>query len=457
MTEEQPVPPPSVSRLRAFLETRQLVDNPVAVISKHLFERGDTFYYPIGGIKKVLITIDPKVLRYILNDNYENYHHAGPRRKHMIHFLGANLVTSHGDYWLRQRRLIQPGFRGDKLASMAAAMCSCLEESLTRFDEEIRRGPVDICPQMVAMTLRMVACSLFSARLSDEDFRLISQAISQILAFIVRQIVQPFLIPWLALSGEFRRHEVMRSEVDKFLIGHIRRRRTEHDQKDDLLQILLDARYGDTGEGMTDEQILSESKLFIVAGHETTSIALCWTLYLLSQYPDHLRRAREELKAVVGDGPFRFSHCASLPLTRRIIEESLRLYPPFWMVDRVALKDDRAGDVPIPKGTTIIAFIHGAHRAPAFWRDPHDFLPERFDDDRKIRLDFHYLPFGGGPRGCIGNSFAMLEMLMILNVILRRYDFALASDEVVESRPEIVLRPRNGIIMRFERLRGDET
>ena len=457
MTEEQPVVPRSVSRLRAFLETRQLVDNPVAVISKHLFERGDTYYYPIGGIKKVLITIDPKVLRHILNDNYENYHKADIQVRDLGRFLGANLLTSHGDYWLRQRRLIQHGFRGDKRASMAAAMCSCLEASLTRFDEDIRRGPVDIRPQMVALSLKMVACSLFSARLSDEDVRLISEAISRNLALIFWQIVQPFLAPWFALSGKLRRHEVIRSEVDEFLLDHIRRRRTEHDQTDDLLQILLDARYGDTGEGMTDEQILSESKLFMVAGHETTSNALCWTLYLLSRNPDYLRRARDELKTVIGDGPFRSSHCVNLPLTRRIIEESLRLYPPFWVVGRVALKDDRAGDVPIQKGTTVVAFIYGAHRAPAFWRDPDDFLPERFEDDSKIRFDFHYLPFGGGPRGCIGSSYAMLQMLMILNVILRRYDFASASDEVIEPRPTIVLRPRNGIMMRFERLAADET
>jgi cytochrome P450 len=378
--------------------------------------------------------------------------------------LGANLLTSEGDNWLRQRRLIQHGFRADKLISMAAAMCSCLEESPTRLDEKIRFGPIDICPQMKAITLKMTASSLFSAALSDEDIRLISQmvatqfeAIKAMRGFAIRQIVQTFLAPWFALLGGLRRRDAVRRELDKILLRLIRHRQSGRDQADDLLQILLEARYGDTGEGATDEQILSETRLFVIAGHESTSNALCWTLYLLSQHPDYLRRVRDELKGVVGEGPLGCSHFASLTLTRQIIEESLRLYPPFWLLDRIALADDRAGDVSVPKGTTIIAFIYGAHRAPTYWRAPDDFLPERFNDDRSIRLDFHYLPFGRGPRGCIGSSHAMLQMLITLNGILRRYNFALVGDEPVEPRASANFHPKHGMIMRFERLMDDET
>lgn len=455
--------PRSVSRLRAVLEARQLINNPVTVIMKHLSEQGETFYYPACGIKKILITINPQILKRILHDNYENYHKGDVTRDLIGGLVGTNLFTSDGDDWLRQRRFIQPGFRADMLASMATAMWSCLEERLPRFDEDIRLGPIDIGPQMKAITLGMTAYSLFSAKLSDEDIRLISQvvtqfeAVNEIQAFAIRQIIQPFLVPWLTLSSHSRRHEAMRREVDKILLEHIRRRHSEDEQADDLLRILIEARHSDTGEGLTDERILSESRLFIVAGYEATSTALCWILYLLSQRPDYLHRARDELKSVVGDGPFRFSHCASLTLTRQIIEEAQRLYPPFCLIDRLALEDDRAGDVPIPKGTTILAFIYGAHRAPAYWRDPDDFVPERFDDDRNIRLDFNYLPFGRGPRGCIGSSHAMLQMLVVLNVILRRYDFALVNDEPAEARSAIVLQPKDAMMMRFQRLRGSET
>ena len=455
MLEKERVLPLSVSRLRSLLSSRQLIQNPIAVFSKHLSERADTYYYTLGGVKKVLVSIDPKILNHILKENCENYHKSDIQTRRIHHFLGAGLLSSHGDQWVRQRKIIQQGFGGDKLANMAAAMRSCLEESLTHFDEDIRRGPVDIRTQLMAMTFKMATCSLFSARLSDDDMRLISHAISQVQAFMVRQIVQPFLSPWFAFSGELRRHELMRAEADKIMLDHIRQRRTEHDRTDDLLQILLDARYDDTGEGMTDEKILSECMHLLVAGHEATSNALSWTLYLLSRHPDYLRRARTELKAVVGKHCFEFSHSANLSLTRQIIDESLRLYPPFWMVDRVALEDDRVGDLPIPKGTVIIAFIYGAHRAPAYWSDPHDFLPERCNGDERLRLRFHYLPFGGGPRVCIGRYYAMLQMLMILNALLRRYDFKLTTDEAIELHPMFILRPRNGISMRFERLKAE--
>jgi cytochrome P450 len=217
----------------------------------------------------------------------------------------------------------------------------------------------------------------------------------------------------------------------------------------DLLQTLMDARYSD-GEGMSDELVLSESMQLLVAGHETSSNGLSWLLYLLSSRPDCLERVREEFYSVLGDAPLSFGDVSRLPFTTQVIMEALRLYPPFWMVDRMAVADDRAGDVVIPRGSTVIVFVYGAHHASRYWEDPERFDPERFTKaNEKLLSPFTHLPFGGGPRGCIGGNYAMLQILMILSDLLRRYDFQLTPGQTIEARPMVILRPKHGIRMTF--------
>jgi cytochrome P450 len=215
----------------------------------------------------------------------------------------------------------------------------------------------------------------------------------------------------------------------------------------------LDARHDSSGDGMTDEQVLSQGMEILIAGHITTSSALCWTLYLLGKHPAYLQKARDEFDTVVGDGPLLLSHIEDLKFNVQIVDEVLRIYPSFWMTDRVALCDDLVDRVHIPKGTTIIAFIYGAHHDPLSWKDPDDFLPERFDDEaKKGHRAFSHIPFGGGPRSCIGARYALLQMLIILNIVIRKYDFELSRGRTVELNPGIVLRPRHGITMRFRRV-----
>jgi cytochrome P450 len=219
----------------------------------------------------------------------------------------------------------------------------------------------------------------------------------------------------------------------------------------DLLQTLMDARYSD-GEGMSDELVLSESMQLLVAGHETSSNGLSWLLYLLSTHPDCLEKVRQEIDAVLGDAPLSFSAVPNLVFTTQVIQEGLRLYPPFWMVDRMAVADDRVGDIAIPQGSTVIVFVYGAHHAPRYWENPESFDPERFiKANDKLRTPFTHLPFGGGPRGCIGNHYAMLQILMILSDVLRNYDFELTPGQTIEARPMVILRPKHGIRMTFTR------
>jgi cytochrome P450 len=363
------------------------------------------------------------------------------------------LLTSHGDYWLGQRRLMQKGFRADKLAAMTAGMQASLDQKLADLDAASQAGPVNVYDQMVRTTFAMFARSLFSTSMTDDEIGLISDAIRDIQGFVLRQIVQPHLRPWFVLSGELRRYEQVRLESDEILMRQIRRRRIEPGDRDDLLQVLFDARYDDTGLGMSDEQILNECRGLLVAGHETSSNALSWALYLLSQHPEYLQRARDELQAVAGDGAIQAADLPRLPLMAHILDESMRLYPPFWMVDREAVEDDQAAGVTIPAGTTVIAFIFGAHRSALHWDEPERFLPERFDkNERTWRRGFNHLPFGGGPRSCLGSNYAMLEMVLVLAAIVRTYDFELAQEGSVTPRAMVLLRPKNGVWMRLKRI-----
>jgi len=439
---------PAVSRFQSFLDSRAMARNPVRVLTKYIELHGDTFRFYFGGVKEAIVTINPVVIQHVLKTNSDNYHKSEIQKKRMGHFLGKGLLTTEGEPWKTQRRLIQTGFERKQLEVLSSIMQDSLADSLRDFDRQARLGPVDIYPLMMKITFAMVGRSLFGARLKDEDIDLISLAISTVQEFMVRQTIQPYLNPWFAVSGELRRHWELRNRAFGVLREYLQRRRKEAPGHD-LLQILMDARYSD-GHGMSDELILSESMQLLVAGHETSSNALSWFLYLLSSRPDCVERVRQEFDAVLGDRPLSYSDVPKFEFTTQLIMEALRLYPPFWMVDRMALADDRAGDLDIPRGSTVVVFIYGAHHSPQYWEDPETFDQERFSQAKEKRhTPFAHLPFGAGPRGCIGGNYAMLQMLMILSVLLRKYDFSLLPGQTIEARPMVILRPEHGIRMTF--------
>jgi cytochrome P450 len=420
--------------------------NPVEVLARYNDAYGDTFRFYLGGLKEAIVTIDPAVIQHVLKTNAENYRKSEIQVKRMGHFLGKGLLTTHGEAWRTQRRLIQKGFDRKQLDALSSIMQDSVAESFRDFDRKVRGGPVDIYPHLMKITFSMVARSLFGARLKDQDIDLVSHTICAVQEFIVRQTLQPYLNPWFAASGQLRKHEEMRTGADAILLEYIKKRRNEPPGQD-LLQTLMDARYSD-GEGMSDELILSESMQLLVAGHETSSNALSWLLYLLSSRPDCLEKVRQEFDSVLGEAPLSHSDVPKFEFATRVIQEALRLYPPFWMIDREAVEDDRVGEVAIPRGSMVIVYVYGAHHAARYWQNPESFDTERFTKAaEKLRAPFTYLPFGGGPRGCIGGNYAMLQILMILSDLLRKYDFELAPGQMIEARPMVILRPKHGIRM----------
>ena len=445
---------PHVPRARAFLDSRAMIRNPVRVFEKYRDQLGPTFTFHFGGAKGAIVSTSPSFVQHVLQKNWANYHMSDIRVKRMAEFQGQGLLNSHGEPWLRKRRFLGQGFQRSRLATLLPMQEQVLEDSMARFDLEADQGPVDMYRLMTGITARLVAKSLFGARMTDEEIEQLASAIRTIQGFMVRQIVQPYKIPWFRISGQSRRYQQMRIEADQIARNYIEVRQRERNvEGGDLLELMLETPDEDSGVKMSKEQILIEILQLMVAGNETSTVALAWTFYLLGKHPRLIGEIREEVNAVFGAERTTFAGLHQLHLTLRVLDEAMRLYPSFWMIDRVALKDDEIDGIDIPAGLTVIPYIYGMHRNPDVYANPEAFDPSRFEAEaKKERNPFSHIPFGGGPRKCIGSTMAIMQMLLILAVFIRRYDFELTGADAVEIDPMMALHPKGAIEMRVRRV-----
>lgn len=442
---------PQISRVQSFVNTFRFVKDPLNSINTNLRLLGPTYGLYVGGLKSGILTIEPEIIQQILQKNHRNYPKSPMHFEKLAYFLGNGLLTSTGDYWLRQRRLIQPGFHRQRLAALTDIMQATIEQQLERFEQKIH-SEVDAYSEMMEMAFRVVASSLFSTAITEEELQKLSYSITALQEFIILQIRQPYLNPWFKISGQVKKHEKLTGLADEVIKNSIRKRIEGKQTADDLLQMLLDARYEDNGEPMSEQQLLDESKIIFVAGHETSANALSWTWYLLAGHPEVTAKIRSELAYILGDRRPGFSDLPKLSYLTQVIEESMRLFPPAWITDRIALEEDEIKGVRIPAKTIAITYIYGAHRNPEIWEDPETFNPDRFNPENRKKIPaYAYLPFGGGPRLCIGNNFAIMEMQLILAEMIRRYDFELVPGQNIQKKALITLRPYPGVRMEFMR------
>jgi cytochrome P450 len=441
---------PHVPQWRAFMDSRSMVRNPVEVFEKYRASLGDTFTFHFGGTRPTIVSSSPAFIEHVLRENRDNYQKSDIQVERMVEFQGKGLVSSHGDDWLRRRRLLARGFLPGRLSLQLPIQQDVLQELMTGFSNAAQQGPLDIRQQMVRFTLRLVGKSLFGRSMSDDELELIADTISEIQGFIVRQIVQPYMIPWYRISGLSGKYQRLRVEADKIVLRHLETRRNEGDGETDFLQLMLNTPFHDTGKPMTEDEVKIESLQLMVAGNETSSNALTWIFYLLGRHPQYIPLIRAEIASVIGNDPVTFENLHELHLTTSVIDEALRLYPPFWMIDRIALQDDEIGGIRIPAGMLVVPYIYGTHHNQAIWSNPENFEPERFSAEKSgKRHRFAYLPFGGGPRLCIGQNMAIVQMLLIVTTIVRNYDFTLMDDKPVNIRPMMLLRPDGAIRMQF--------
>jgi cytochrome P450 len=422
--------------------------DPTGVFLKAARRFGDVAYFKIGSRRGYLIT-NPADIRHVLQDNARNYHKS-PLYQKLRMSIGNGLLTSEDDFWLRQRRIAQPAFHRQKIAALAGVMAQAARETADEWQSIAADGrAVDVSEEMMRFTRTVVLRALLGA-----DLGAYADKVDEAWVIINERVGESF---WsLGIAERFQRAKARQFEQARFILRQaveyvINERRRHPSHSADLLSMLMDARDEETGERMTDEQLRVEVTTFLLAGQETTSLALTWTWYLLSQHPAVRQRLEHELDTVLAGRAPEYSDLAQLPYTRMVIDEALRLYPPAWGLSRQALADDTLGGFRLPRGWLVFVIPYVLHRLPKYWKDPETFDPERFSPECSAdRPKFVYLPFGAGPRQCIGNQFALIEAQLSVATLAQRYRMQLVKGHRVEPWPLITLRPRFGMPMIIE-------
>jgi cytochrome P450 len=423
--------------------------DPLSVFTRWAREFGDVFYYRAGWIDVYFLN-HPDLIESVLVSQAQNFV-KDKVIQNSRWFLGAGLLTSEGAPWLRQRRLCQPAFHRERLACYAQTMSAYTEELLATWsDGEIR----DIHQEMMQLTMRIVAKVLFSVEVRGDTER-VATALNVLMRHTSggRMILPPAL-RYLPLPALVRVRRAVR-ELDEIVNRIIRERWQSGQNTGDLLSMLIEARDED-GSGMTDRQLRDEIMTFLLAGHETTAVSLSWTWYLLSQDPGAGEKLRQELNTVLRGRAPQFEDLPQLVYTERVVKESMRLYPPAWSLARSAAKDMEIAGFRLPAGANVVMSPWIMHRDPRFFAAPEQFDPDRWSAEAAQRLPrFAYFPFGGGPRLCIGASFAMMEATLLLAAIAQRYRFDLVPGHTVAALPSITLRPRHGMRMLLRRISNE--
>lgn len=361
--------------------------------------------------------------------------------------LGNGLVTSSGEVWKRHRRIIQPIFHRSRMAAMADRMAQVGEQRLAAWEHHAGRT-IDIAAEMMQLALEVISQTMFSTSMTQHTDR-ISHALQVSIKHAFDSFSNPLFLPlWVPTARNREFHSVMQF-MDGLMYGLLAERRHSRAQHDDLLDLLLQARDEETGEGLSDQELRDETLTILAAGHETTANALAWTWYLLATHPEARARFHEEIDRVLRGRTPSADDLQLLPYTRAVFDESLRLYPPAPAVQRKAATRTTIGGVSLPEGAFVLVGTYNLHRHPAFWSNPEQFLPERWLNGERLGSRYAYMPFGAGARTCVGLHFASVEGPLLLALIGRRYDLQLAQEKV-EPCLMVTLRPKGGIRMMLQ-------
>ena len=427
----------------------QFFKNPFDTMCELPQKYGDLYVHKLFK-RKFYVVSCPHITRHILQKNYTNYRKdIGYRALEIL--LGKGLITNEGANWRKKRTMIQPAFHRKTLNDLAVTVMASTQKLLGRWKQK-EGSVINFTKEMAHLTIEVVAKALFTGDVTEKNIQLIWDNLNYLNYVMGRRTLGIFFLPdWL---NSYQRPKVKRCirELNELVDGIIEKRKSSTENHTDLLQLLLDARYEETGESLTDREIRDELMTLFVAGHETTVNALSWCWYLLLRHPEKLNKLKEEARAVYAES-MSFTRIKELAYTDCVTKEGMRLYPPVAGIGRLAINDDHFQGYAIQGGENVAINIAGLHRHANYWQNPNDFIPERFEHFENKGLNrFFYLPFGGGPRICIGNNFAMTEMILINSMLALYADVELANTSPITSSMAITLKPGNGVMVKVNKV-----
>ena len=419
--------------------------DPIAVLRRAASEYGDVVRLPLSKHPVYLVN-HPDLIKDVLVTNQKQFK-KGRGLEQIKRLLGEGLLTSEGEFHLRQRRLIQPAFHRQRVVAYGESMTYYAAQARERWQGGETR---DMHAEMMRLTLAIVGKTLFGAEVEAEAAE-IDGALGEIIGlFRLLQLPYSDLLERLPLPV-VRRFRTARARLDATIYRLIARHRAAGEDRGDLLSMLLAARDEDDGGRMSDEQVRDEALTLFLAGHETTANAMTWTWYLLSQHPDVEERFHAEIDTILAGRTPTVDDLPRLPYTRCVFSESLRCFPPAWLLGRRLLSDYTLGGHALAAGSIVLLSQFVMHRDPRFWPDPERFDPDRWTPEAEAaRPKFAFFPFGGGPRVCIGEQFAWMEGVLLLATLGQRWRLRLAPGQIVAAQPIVTLRPRYGMRMRVE-------
>lgn len=438
---QQKLPPgPRVSLFQLLTKSHNVPLSDVVEVGKLLASFGDISCATIGPIRMYWIN-NPQLAHLVLVEQAAKFQKPALIKKSLEGIFGNGIFTSDGNFWKRQRKLMQPAFHFKRLETYCRGMVVLTQQLAQTWRDGAER---EIEHDMSDLTLQIVAHTLFSSDLSEDSARL--RAVRAV--FSGSENFQPGMLPdWIPTPSRQRMKKAMR-ELDHVVQQMIDSHRQNETDRGDLLSMLLLARDEDSGEQMTDQQVRDEVMTIFIAGQETVASLLTWVWYLLSQHPEVEEKLLAELRTVLGGRPPTFSN--ALPYTDMIIKEALRLYPPSSGIGREAAEDLTIGDYSVKKGAIVSVGIYTMHHDARYFENPEQFIPERFSKENESQIQpYTYFPFGGGPRICIGNAFALIEARLVIATLAQNYQLSLLPGQEIVPRGGATLRPHYGLRMKI--------
>lgn len=431
---------PEVSFFRFLNHANNILKNPLPFHAENFKNLGNIFRLNIGMGKSVLFCRDAGLLQHALQKNQKNYTKSYIQTRDVAKYVGRGLLTAEGEHWQRQRKLIQPTFHKSQLALLMDTVQHTILEEL----KKITTGkPIDVFPIFNDLAFQTVVKSIFNIDVSDKDINDLQHTTEATQTMLVQELRQPFLVWWFRLSGKTQKHLDLTQHSRTILRRLVEERKQSQLKHDDLLDMLLNARYED-GTAMEEQQLIDEILILFAAGHETTSNALTFTCELLARHPDAQQKIVEEVRNIKRESSDLMQWIKQASYTKLVIEESMRLYPPAYFIDRVNKEEDHFNGWTLPKGSNLLFSVYEIHRHTDFWTHPEAFIPERFLDEN-IKFSKHYFPFGAGPRMCIGNNFAMYEMILTIMALVEQFEIKEKKDPI-QIKPLITLKPFDAVL-----------